>query len=550
MLLYSITWDVDPWLIKFGNNFGIRWYGLLFACAFLFGYLIFQKFFKKEGFSTELLDQLTLYVALGTVLGARLGHCLFYDASYYLKNPLEIFAIWRGGLASHGAAIGILIALFLYIKKYKISFLWLIDRISVVTALGGAFIRIGNLMNSEIYGKPTTLPWGFRFVKDHSRINFYDPVTGALLGKHLPCHPTQLYEAISYLIIFVILFYIIRKYGNKIKNGLIFSIFLITLFTARFFIEYLKYEQSEFEIEMINNLNMNMGQLLSLPFIALGIILLIPRLRSLTLIISFLILVSCNSIPPTVECEGQYPQHLQGITSNKKNTIYWSFTSTLVKTDLKGKILAKSEIPTNPDDLKAYYDPGVSALEVLGRNHLGDLCLAGNKLYVAWSDKFNQPGAKSRVYIYDASDLKLLAIKPVTEATFGAGGIEYFNGHFFVVGGLPPDYNENYVFEYDKDFNYICTHVINSGYTRLGIQTVCFHDNFWWFGCYTVDGKKGLLKTDKEFKLIDTYDVSPSIGLIGWGKNKFLVAEHFGEKYQAIAVPMQTNDKLGLVLME
>lgn len=281
MLLHSITWDVDPWLLKFGENFGIRWYGLLFACAFLFGYIIFKKFFKKEGFSIELLDQLTLYIALGTVIGARLGHCLFYDADYYLKHPLEILMIWKGGLASHGAAIGILIALFLYVRKYKISFLWLIDRISVVTALGGTFIRLGNLMNSEIYGKPTSLPWGFRFVNDKSRINFYDPVSGDFLGKHLACHPTQLYEALSYFIIFLILFYIIRKFGDKIKNGFIFSIFLISLFTARFFIEYLKFEQSDFEIEMINNLKMNMGQLLSLPFIALGIILLIPRLKAL-----------------------------------------------------------------------------------------------------------------------------------------------------------------------------------------------------------------------------------------------------------------------------
>ena len=274
MLLYSITWDVNPWLVRFSDSFGVRWYGLLFACAFLFGYLIFQHFFKKEGLSIELLDKLTLYIALGTVIGARLGHCLFYDAEYYLKNPIEILLIWRGGLASHGAALGILTGLFLFVRKYKFSFLWLIDRISIVTALGGACIRLGNLMNSEIYGKPTSLPWGFRFIRDRSRVNFYDPHTGELLGKHLPCHPTQLYEALSYILIFVVLFYVVRKYGDKLKEGILFSWFLISLFTARFFIEYLKFEQSEFEINMISNINMNMGQLLSLPFIALGIILL------------------------------------------------------------------------------------------------------------------------------------------------------------------------------------------------------------------------------------------------------------------------------------
>jgi phosphatidylglycerol---prolipoprotein diacylglyceryl transferase len=270
MNIISIVWDVNPWLVKFSDSFGIRWYGVLFACAFLFGYIIFNRYFKKEGFSTEKLDQLTLYIALGTVIGARLGHCFFYDAAYYLKNPLEILQIWRGGLASHGASIGILVALYFYVRKNKMSFLWFIDRISVVTALGGFFIRLGNLMNSEIYGRPTDLPWGFQFIRDNSR-KFVDPNTGADLGKHLPCHPTQLYEAFSYLVLFFILFYVIRKYGDKLKEGVIFGWFLIALFTSRFLIEYVKFEQSDFELNMIYNLHMNMGQLLSLPFIALGI---------------------------------------------------------------------------------------------------------------------------------------------------------------------------------------------------------------------------------------------------------------------------------------
>ncbi|MCB8995518.1 MAG: prolipoprotein diacylglyceryl transferase [Bacteroidales bacterium] len=271
MNILSIVWDVDPWLIKFSDTFGVRWYGLLFACAFLFGYLIFNRFFKKEGLSTEKLDQLTLYIALGTVIGARLGHCLFYDFSYYMQHPWEILQIWRGGLASHGASIGILVALYLYVRKNKMSFLWLIDRISVVTALGGFFIRMGNLMNSEIYGRPTDLPWGFRFMRDTSRVTFTDPHTGEILGKHLPCHPTQLYEAFSYLILFIILFWVIRKYGDRLKQGVIFGWFLIALFTSRFLIEYLKFEQSDFEINMIYNWHVNMGQLLSLPFILFGI---------------------------------------------------------------------------------------------------------------------------------------------------------------------------------------------------------------------------------------------------------------------------------------
>ena len=275
MILFSIVWDVDPWLIRFGDNFGIRWYGLFFACVFLFGYLIFKRFFKKDNISDEILDQLTLYIALGTVIGARLGHCLFYDAEYYLANPIEILMMWKGGLASHGGGIGILIALWLFVRKYKFSFLWIIDRIAVIAGLAGTFIRMGNLMNSEIYGRPTDLPWGFRFVRDRSRINFYDPNTGELLGKHLPCHPTQIYEALSYFVIFLVLFYVIRKYGHKLKEGIIFSWFLISVFTARFFIEFVKFEQSDFEVEMISSLHMNMGQLLSLPYILVGIILLI-----------------------------------------------------------------------------------------------------------------------------------------------------------------------------------------------------------------------------------------------------------------------------------
>jgi phosphatidylglycerol:prolipoprotein diacylglycerol transferase len=279
MLIQSITWDVSPWLVQFGNNFGIRWYGLLFASGFFFGYIIFNRYFSKTGFTTELLDKLTIYMAVGTIIGARLGHCFFYDFEYFSQNPLEILMVWKGGLASHGGAIGILIAITLYVRKTGISFLWIMDRIAVVTALAGFFIRMGNLMNSEIYGRPTDLPWGFSFVRDRSRINFYDQETGELIGKHLPCHPTQLYEALSYLLIFIVLFWLVRKYAPKLKEGVLFALFLISVFTARFFIEYVKFEQSDFEVDMINNLNMNMGQLLSLPFIFGGTGLLIWAIK-------------------------------------------------------------------------------------------------------------------------------------------------------------------------------------------------------------------------------------------------------------------------------
>ena len=233
-------------------------------------------------------------------------------------------------------------------------------------------------------------------------------------------------------------------------------------------------------------------------------------------------------LPDEIICEGQYPAHLQGIAGNGVDTLYWSFTTVLVKTDLAGKVLAQVEAPY----------------------HHGDLCLVGDRLYVAWSNTFNKPGGDAKVYVYDADDLSLLDIKPVPEVTFGAGGMDHHDGHFFVIGGLPKDYEENYVYEYDGDFKYVKTHMLPTGYTMLGIQTACFHDNQWWFGCYTVEGKKGLVKADADLNLIGIYDVSPAIGLIGWGEGRFLRAVHFGEKYHAKVVPMAPDDERGLVPAE
>jgi prolipoprotein diacylglyceryl transferase len=265
MIIDAITWNVDPEIFSIGQ-LSIRWYGLMFASAFLSGYLVFTRFLATDRLSSEMMDQLLIYIAVGTVVGARLGHCFFYEPDYFLKNPLEILKIWKGGLASHGAAIGIPLALWLYIRKYKLSFLWLIDRIVIVVALGGAFIRLGNLFNSEIYGLPTDLPWGFEFVRD----KVYDQNTGELLPT-VACHPTQLYEALSYILIFTLLFIFYRKRHMKVRDGFIFGVFLILLFTARFFIEFVKNDQVAFEAGM----TFNMGQLLSLPFILAGIALLI-----------------------------------------------------------------------------------------------------------------------------------------------------------------------------------------------------------------------------------------------------------------------------------
>ena len=255
MLLNFITWDVSPEIFHLGG-LSIRWYGLLFALGFYVGYLIMEKFFKKEGVPLPLLDKLAIYMILSTVVGARLGHCLFYEPSDYLKNPIEILYIWHGGLASHGAAVAIILALVMYHRKTKLSYWWVLDRIVIVVALAGVFIRSGNLMNSEIYGHVTNLPWGFIFVKDH-----------AVDARH----PTQIYEALCYLLIFLGLIKYYYLKDGKPKPGMIFGIFLIALFMVRFIIEFLKENQVNFESQM----TLNMGQILSIPFIIAGIILVI-----------------------------------------------------------------------------------------------------------------------------------------------------------------------------------------------------------------------------------------------------------------------------------
>lgn len=250
MNLLVIPWDVNPEIFRIGS-FAIRWYGLLFASAFLFGYIIMHRIFKNENLSDASLDRLTIYMALGVIIGARLGHCLFYEPGYYLSHPGEILKIWHGGLASHGAAIGILLAIWYFVWKEKKDYTWAIDRIAIVVALSGFFIRMGNLMNSEIYGVETTLPWGFVFLRN---------------GETAPKHPTQIYEALVYLLIFILLYRIYwRKKGEHIQGTLI-SLAMILIFVARFFIEFLKEVQVEFE----KGMTLNMGQWLSIPFIIAG----------------------------------------------------------------------------------------------------------------------------------------------------------------------------------------------------------------------------------------------------------------------------------------
>ncbi len=256
MLINYIHWNADPEIFRIGS-LAVRWYGLFFALSFYFGYLIMARIFKKEGYTQKQLDQLAVYMIIGTVIGARLGHCLFYQPDYYLARPLDILKIWEGGLASHGAAIAIPLAMVLFARKSGLSLLWILDRIVIVVALAGFMIRMGNLMNSEIYGYATNLPWGFVFVRSDLSL--------------LPRHPTQIYEGLTYIIIFLILTLQYRKHHKNLKEGKLFGLFLILLFGMRFLLEFLKEPQVEFESSMM----LNMGQLLSVPFILAGIYLLV-----------------------------------------------------------------------------------------------------------------------------------------------------------------------------------------------------------------------------------------------------------------------------------
>ncbi|NUP98723.1 MAG: hypothetical protein HUU35_02585 [Armatimonadetes bacterium] len=246
----------------------------------------------------------------------------------------------------------------------------------------------------------------------------------------------------------------------------------------------------------------------------------------ITLLANTLAAPGAAAPPAEVVCDGRYSHHLQGVAGDGVASLYWSFTTALVKTDLAGRVLAQAVVPF----------------------HHGDLCLVGDLLHVAWSNYFNRPGADSKVYIYRAADLSLVKVVRVPEVSCGAGGLDYDPGRdrFYLIGGLPEGETENPIYEYDAELRYLRTIRLPSGYTKLGIQTACFHDEQWWFGCYRADGTPGLLTADRELKLTGRYDISPAIGLLGWGPGRFLMAEHFGEQWQARLVPMQADEQLGL----
>ena len=269
-MLDFITWTADPAIFSIFSR-EIRWYGLFFAIGFLIGYQIEDKIFKHDKAPEGWVDKIFIYTIIATVIGARLGHCLFYGWDYYSQHPIEILKIWEGGLASHGGAIGIIIAILIYSKKVTHKNpLWAFDRLVIPTALVGALIRMGNLMNHEIYGHPTHLPWGFRFIENITAWRQgMEPIFSA------PSHPTQIYEALCYFIIFLLLMYMYWKKNAGQRQGLIFGVFLVGVFFSRFCIEFLKNNQEEFEENMI----MNMGQLLSIPFVIFGIYLIIRSLK-------------------------------------------------------------------------------------------------------------------------------------------------------------------------------------------------------------------------------------------------------------------------------
>lgn len=261
-MLSDITWTADPAIFTIGSK-EIRWYSLMFIIGFGIGYKIVERMWRRESINPKWIDPLLYYTLIGTVVGARFGHCLFYDPGYYLSHPIEILKVWEGGLASHGGVLGIIVAIYFYSKHVsRQSMLWTFDKLVVPTGLVAALIRIGNLMNHEVYGHPTDLPWGFRFIENlHAWRQGAEPIFSA------PSHPTQIYEAVCYLLTFVLCMWLYFKKEAWKKEGLIFGIFMICIFTARFFIEFLKNNQENFEAAM----PINMGQCLSIPFIVMGI---------------------------------------------------------------------------------------------------------------------------------------------------------------------------------------------------------------------------------------------------------------------------------------
>lgn len=271
MNILSIVWNWDPTLVMLGD-IDIRWYGLMWALGILAAERICNYMFKREGLPPRTLESAFLWVVLGTFIGARVGHCLFYEPETYLPEPWRIITDIRdGGMASHGATIGIILGIFFFVRRNHLPFVWGLDRIAIVAPLSGAVIRFGNLFNSEIVGYPTDSPLGFKFVYHDARRAWYEfsgNVPQEIIDAIPARHPAQLYEALCYLLTFGILMwlYCSKDLGRR-RPGFLFGVAMIGIFLTRFFIEFLKERQVDFEMGMA----LDMGQLLSIPFILLGL---------------------------------------------------------------------------------------------------------------------------------------------------------------------------------------------------------------------------------------------------------------------------------------
>lgn len=272
-MLDFVTWTVNPNL--YSGFVTVRWYGLMFAIGFLVGYEIVYRIFRHEGVPEKWVGSLFIYVVVATVLGARLGHVFFYQWSYYSQHLGEIFKIWEGGLASHGGTLGIMLAVWLYSRNVTHRpVLWTFDRLVVPVGFVGALIRFGNLMNHEIYGGPTDLPWGFRFID-----NVIPYMHGAQPVFTPPCHPTQIYEAVCYLFVFALCLWMYWRRNLQEREGFIFGVFLTGVFASRFFVEFIKNVQEPWELATRQAIGLDQGQLLSIPFVVLGVWLIVRAMR-------------------------------------------------------------------------------------------------------------------------------------------------------------------------------------------------------------------------------------------------------------------------------
>lgn len=276
----AFTWNADPVMIQIGSV-PIRYYGLFFASTILIGFYLMRRILRQYGFKDKMADDFLLWGVLGVVIGARLVHCLFYEPEFYLSNPLEILKIYKGGVASHGATIGLITAVFIFVKKYKIKFFELSDGIVFAAAVGATLVRIGNFFNSEIVGRVTDLPWGIKFLKHGEDLSLArNAATGNCDISSIECliqywpirHPSQLYEAAGGLTILIVMYIVSVIYKDRKMPGIYAGIFLTMYFTFRFLIEFVKEFQTLHE-------GLTMGQYLSIPFVIFGIWALVGAIR-------------------------------------------------------------------------------------------------------------------------------------------------------------------------------------------------------------------------------------------------------------------------------